>query len=475
MRVKILNNILNDKNSSLTIKSISALHVVKLHSLFTKKKYNFTSILLKIFKRIILNIFNFQYLIKIGCKNKKQISKKEIVIISHFVNLNHLNSKGDFYFGNLEEILKKMNKPYYKLMINHTKYSSSYLNSKIKQKNSIILDKNLNLKIESKILFKKILSVFHLIFLLFNKKLNLKRFFTIIFSLFDSSTSFSIRIHYQIKDYIKKIEPNHCILTYEGYPWERMCINGIKRTNQNIQCIGYQHAPVTHNHRAIFNHMNGSFNPDKIWCSQIKSLKILRQRIHSKIRKNIFFVGNFKKIITKKLKINNKNFFLVIPEGIYSECEKLFKFSYILAKKFKRLNFIWRVHPVIDFDKVLQNLKLTKNNLPKNITISSKKFEDDVCRCNYVIYKGSAAVIKSVIMEKYPIYFQSNYEKNFDPIIHTFKKENYVSNEENFIALLKKIKNKKYNKTFKNKVISLKKNNFSRPNLKIIKNHLSIK
>ena len=37
MRVKILNSILNDKNSSLTIKSISALHVVKLHSLFTKK------------------------------------------------------------------------------------------------------------------------------------------------------------------------------------------------------------------------------------------------------------------------------------------------------------------------------------------------------------------------------------------------------------------------------------------------------
>ena len=34
-----MNNILNDKNSSLTIKSISALHVVKLHSLFTKKKY----------------------------------------------------------------------------------------------------------------------------------------------------------------------------------------------------------------------------------------------------------------------------------------------------------------------------------------------------------------------------------------------------------------------------------------------------
>ena len=33
------------------------------------------------------------------------------------------------------------------------------------------------------------------------------------------------------------------------------------------QCIGYQHTPVTQNHRAIFNHMSGNFNPDKIWCS----------------------------------------------------------------------------------------------------------------------------------------------------------------------------------------------------------------
>ena len=66
------------------------------------------------------------------------------------MNLNHLDSKEDFYFGNLEEILKKMNIPYYKLMINHTRYSSSYLNSKIKKKNSIILDKNSNIKIEIK-------------------------------------------------------------------------------------------------------------------------------------------------------------------------------------------------------------------------------------------------------------------------------------------------------------------------------------
>ena len=44
---------------------------------------------------------------------------------------------------------------HFKLMINHTKYSSSYLNSKSK-KNLIILDKNSNIKIETKIFLKKL-------------------------------------------------------------------------------------------------------------------------------------------------------------------------------------------------------------------------------------------------------------------------------------------------------------------------------
>ena len=59
--------------------------------------------------------------------------------------------------------------------------------------------------------------------------------------------------------------------------------------------------------------------------------------------------------------INNK--ILVIPEGIYSECEKLFNLCLKIALKNKNLLFIWRVHPVINIKKVLQNLKLNAHKL----------------------------------------------------------------------------------------------------------------
>ena len=67
--------------------------------------------------------------------------------------------------------------------------------------------------------------------------------------------------------------------------------------------------------------------------SQIRSFKILKKKIHAKMKKNVYFVGNFKKIVTKKLKINNKNFFLVIPEGIYSECEEFIQIFIYFGKK----------------------------------------------------------------------------------------------------------------------------------------------
>jgi len=468
MKIKTLNNILDNKKISLTTKSISAFHIVKLHSLFIKKKFSVINIIYKIFKKILVIIFIFNDFFK--KKYNKKIPNKKILIISHLINKKHLNSKDDFYYGNFENILKKFNKSYYKLMINHTDINSSYLNLKNRNKNSFILDKNLNFEYECKIIFKKIISLFELFFLFFCRKLSFKNFFLLITSLFDSTTSFSLRINYQIKDFIKSVNPRFCILTYEGYSWERMCINGVKSVDEKIECIGYQHTPVTHHHRAIFNYMNGNFNPDKIWCSQINSYKILRKKIYKKLKKKILFVGNFKKNTIKKSKIYNSKSFLVIPEGIYSECDILFRFSLRLARQFKNLSFIWRVHPVINFKKVLNDLNIKKNNLPKNILISSKKFEEDVLRCKYVIYTGSAAVIKSVLMGNYPIYFHSDNEKNFDPLIAFFGDKNYVNNEKSFLNLLKRIEYKSYKKDFRKKVLSLKNDSFSNPDVKKIIN-----
>jgi len=474
VKIKTFNKILNNPNLSLTLKSISALHIVKFHSLFTKKKINFLETFIRILKIFTLNIFyNFITIVKYKKVRISKISKKKILIISHLINKKYVNSKEDFYFGNFEKILKKSNKSYYKLMINHTKYDSSYLNSINNSKRCFILEKYLSLSIEIKIFIKKILAFFELIYLYFNQKINFKHFLILIVSLFGSSTSFSLRMYYQIRNYVKLVKPNYCIFTYEGYPWERMCIQGVKSINPSIKCIGLQHTPVTNNHHAIFNILSGNFNPTYIWCSEKTSFQILKKKIKSKKKSIVHLIGNFKKLSLKKTKKNKGNTFLVIPEGIYSECENLFKISLNLANKYKNCNFIWRVHPVIDFKRVLKNLNLDLKKIPKNIKISKEEFETDVYKSTYVIYKGSAAVLKSVIMGNYPLYFQSINEKNFDPLKNFFCKKNYFRNEKEFLTVIKKIRSKIYKKTFKKKISHIKKNSFSKVNLTKIKNHLS--
>ena len=178
-----------------------------------------------------------------------------------------------------------------------------------------------------------------------------------------------------------------------------MCIHGIKSVNPKIKCIGYQHTPVTDSHNAIFNILPGNFNPTYIWCSQKTSFQILKENI--KTKKIVHLIGNLKSIKFKKTKLNDNKTFLVIPEGIYSECENLFRISLILANKYKSFKFIWRVHPVIEFKKVLESLNLKIKMLPKNVIISNNKFENDISKSTYVIYKGSAAVLKSVIMRNF--------------------------------------------------------------------------
>ena len=78
-------------------------------------------------------------------------------------------------------------------------------------------------------------------------------------------------------------------------------------------------------------------------------------------------------------------------------------------------------------------------------------------------------------MGNYPIYFHSNNEKNFDPLIAFFGDKNYVNNEKSFLSLLKRIEYKSYKKDFRKKVLSLKNDSFSNPDVKKIINSFKSK
>ena len=138
---------------------------------------------------------------------------------------------------------------------------------------------------------------------------------------------------------------------------------------------------------------------------------------------------------------------MVLPEGIPSECYTLFKFSYKLAKKNKKLRFIWRIHPVLEWKKILE--KLNVFNLPKNIKISNSNLNKDLKKSKYCLYRGSGSVIEALTNNVLPIYLKnSNDIEKIDPLYEYNK--NVIQTEKDFLILFNKYRNKKkYNNELK--------------------------
>ena len=466
-REKYKNYILNEKKLSNTIKSISLLHTIKLHPFYLKLVRNerVSFYIKKIIKKLTIEsskkiIFFFQYIFS----KKKIILNKDILIISHLTNKNVFNSDDDAYFGNLEKIFKKNKLSCAKIFINHSDESSINLNKKIRS-NRLVLDDYVNYKTSLTIFYKKIVCIFEIIFLIFNKKINSLFLKDLLISLFEHQTNFALKMSYQIHDMIKFVKPKIVIFTYEGFSWERQCIQTIKKIDPNIKCIGYQHTIITDYHKSIFKSIKGFYNPDIIWSSHVSSTKILKKKIKSKKIKIKYF-GNLKKLFLKTKKITNNNTFLILPEGIELDCTELFKFSLLCAKQNKNFKFIWRVHPVININKILKMLKTNKYFLPKNVFLSNQSFSEDLAKSSFIIYRGSSAVINGVLNMLYPIYYDINKNKNFDPLKNFFKMKNYASSTRDLFNLVKVINKKRVlNKKFLQKeILRIKNDLFQKPN-----------
>ena len=105
----------------------------------------------------------------------------------------------------------------------------------------------------------------------------------------------------------------------------------------------------------------------------------------------------------------------MVPDGTFSECVKIFDFVFRAAKLAPSLKFIIRTHPVITYEKI-SKINFKFKNLPENLELSTKDINEDFSRCRWVIYRGSSAVIYSVVAGLRPIYVAEKDELSIDPL-----------------------------------------------------------
>jgi len=121
---------------------------------------------------------------------------------------------------------------------------------------------------------------------------------------------------------------------------------------------------------------------------------------------------------------------------VESECNKLFKFSLLCAERTPEITYIWRLHPILSFEK-LQKSNFVFKNLPDNIVLSKDTIENDIARSSWALYRGTTAIYKAMSLGLRPIYLQDLPEMTIDPLHEMSDWRTIIDTSDEFVECVK--------------------------------------
>ena len=366
--------------------------------------------------------------------NSKPVEvESDVLFISHLVKKRQLSKDNDSYFGNLPNQLLEYGVSSSIALIKHVKVDNQKA-LHIWNEDSIarfILSPSLDFLSEIKLYRsqKKSKKILKCILNHFKVDKALRK--DILLHHLSPGTISSLRIALQVVDIANKVGAKFIVTTYEGHAWERMVYFYAKKANPNIKCFGYQHAAVFKFQHAIMRPLGAKYNPNTIFTSGLIAKDILEKSQLKEIK--IICLGSTKYSSPNAL-INKNICCLVIPEGFVSESLGLFNLALDFAKRYPKQKFIWRLHPILNFEELKKNNSIFKD-IPENIIISNGTLDSDIQKCNSVLYRGSTAVVNAINAGLKPIYYQQFADElSIDPI-HTCHLGKFFAHNQETLAL----------------------------------------
>ena len=431
LNTSLFDKVLIHKDSNQYIVANTYLHVLKAHPEFLKK-YNLSK-QLKIWHfvksrlvsviRILQSILNKKHY-----NTQKQNIQSDILFVSHLTNSQQLLRDSDNYFGDLPNQLLQRGMDSSIALIDHIKMNNQatsrvWKDSKVHR---FILNSSLDFLSEIKLYFSQRKAKKQLKFILKDLKINKALVKEILHHHLSSETFYTLRIAMQVADIIRKTGAKFIVTTYEGYAWERLVYYYAREVNPDIKCFGYQHAAVFKHQHAIKRPLKKKYNPDVLLTSGIIAKNIFKK---SQIESSeIACLGSYKHQ-TSNLTTGQVQCCLVLPEGLVSECLILFKLSLGYAKQYKDQQFIWRLHPLLNFDDIRKH-GISLNSLPSNIHLSESSLDEDIQKCDSALYRGSTSIVNAINAGLKPIYFKhSADELSIDPIYQQQQGKETVRNQ----------------------------------------------
>ena len=240
--------------------------------------------------------------------------------------------------------------------------------------------------------------------------------------------SFFQFLHFEVGKRLGKLYNfNTCLMTYEGRPWERFFIAGLRATRPEIHIIGCQHTVIPMSATDMFLHpkeKNLIPLPDKIITTGLITKNILN-KYSAYPKENVFegFALRFEEIqklsfLPRKNTPENKlhKFTILVAFGGNDE-QELFNYSLGQAEENPDVVFCMRTHPIMSFEQLLK-LSLWKNKaIPENIE-ESKNFSviTDLQISDAVLYWGTTVSLEALMVGKPIIQFDRGDFLNYDPL-----------------------------------------------------------
>ncbi len=432
--------------------AIPWLHVMREHpiflrqyeDLFTEKSYQKTLVDYFFFKskrtiqwvKLIWHLFKLPNKFWIG--ELKKLHTFDVIFVSHLLNISQLSVEDDFYFNQVPHDLVERGIKVLIVLLNHTSVSTKILNSRINSMSipRVVIAETLPVIEEFRIWWqtKKQSNLFRQSAKNESDEFRKRVLKKSIAEATSPATKTSLRIARVIGKIIRHTQAQTIVTTYEGHAWERLVFATARTVNQEIKCIGYQHAALFRLQHAAKRPLGAKYDPELILTAGSIGLSQLK---NSKSLTGIKFgiLGS-----NRSLKISKRSFTatcLVLPEGIAKECQILFSFSLQCAKSYPDVHFIWRLHPIIDLDD-LAHCGLDLGNVPSNIEISSQNFETDIARSKWALYRGSTAIITAAANGVIPIYLAQAGELSINPLYEMHESHLSISYSHQFFDALEK-------------------------------------
>jgi hypothetical protein len=230
------------------------------------------------------------------------------------------------------------------------------------------------------------------------------------------STIASLRLHSAVKQLCARFRPRALFVTWEGHAWERLAFHAARSVDRTIRCIGYQHTVLFPRSHALKRSLGGEYDPDVILTPGDVNRDVLR--VSDGLRGiSIMTYGSHRRTAASSRRAPDASTrCLVIPEGLESECLKLFDFALTAAARMPNTQFVLRTHPFLPFYSLARRHPHFRT-LPGNVRVSDRvAIIDDFARCDWALYRGSSAAIQTVLAGVRPVYVERPGELPFDPL-----------------------------------------------------------